>query len=108
MSATPSSLLPAAAATARPLHTAVIRLDQADPGVALRIVGVDAGLVGERLAELGFWPDEPVTLLHRAWPGGDPIAVRVGDSLYALRRAEARCVRVAVAFASDQTAEAAA
>ena len=29
-----------------------------------------------------------------AWPGGDPIVVRVGHSRYALRRAEAACVRV--------------
>jgi ferrous iron transport protein A len=71
-----------------------LQLDQAEPGLPLRIVEVDAGSLGERLAELGFWPDEPVLVLHRAWPGGDPIAVRVGDSLYALRRAEAACVRV--------------
>lgn len=96
MSSTPSSFLPASGSPSRLLSATVFRLDQADAGVPLRIVGVDGGMVGERLAELGFWPDEPVTLLHRAWPGGDPLAVRVGDSLYALRGVEARCVRVAV------------
>ena len=46
------------------------------------------------LAEIGFIPGEPVMLLARARPGGDPMVVRIGDSTFALRRAEARCVRV--------------
>jgi ferrous iron transport protein A len=46
------------------------------------------------LAEIGFIPGEPVHLLARAAPGGDPLVVRVGDSTFALRLAEAACVRV--------------
>lgn len=46
------------------------------------------------LAEIGFLPGEPVQLLGRALPQGDPLVVRVGDSSFALRRAEAACVRV--------------
>jgi ferrous iron transport protein A len=46
------------------------------------------------LAEIGFVPDERVTLLARFIPGGDPLVVRVGLSTFALRRAEAACVRV--------------
>ncbi len=48
----------------------------------------------DRLAEIGFLPGEPVTVIARAQPGGDPLAVRVGLSTFALRRAEAACIRV--------------
>jgi ferrous iron transport protein A len=48
------------------------------------------------LTEIGFIPGEPVMLLARARPGGDPMVVRIGDSTFALRRAEARCVRVEI------------
>ena len=47
-----------------------------------------------RLAELGFIPGEPVHLLRRGPGGREPLAVRVGDTLFALRRAEALCVEV--------------
>jgi ferrous iron transport protein A len=35
-----------------------------------------------------------VSVAARAWPGGDPMVVRVGLSRFALRRVEAACVRV--------------
>ena len=47
-----------------------------------------------RLEEIGFIAGEPVMLLARGAPGGDPLVVRVGDSTFALRRAEAECVAV--------------
>jgi ferrous iron transport protein A len=46
------------------------------------------------LAEIGFLPGEPVAVLARGAPGGDPLVVRVGHSTFALRRAEAACVHV--------------
>lgn len=46
------------------------------------------------LADLGFLPGEAVQVLAAALPGGDPLVVRVGHSTFALRRAEAACVRV--------------
>ena len=48
-----------------------------------------------RLAEIGFVPGERVMVMARGLPGGDPLAVRVGQSTFALRRAEARCVQLA-------------
>ena len=48
-----------------------------------------------RLAELGFLPGETLRVLARV-PGGDPMAVRVGGSTFALRRHEARCIQVNV------------
>ena len=47
-----------------------------------------------RLAELGFIAGEPVHLLRRGPGGREPLAVRVGDTLFALRWAEARCIDV--------------
>lgn len=48
----------------------------------------------DRLAEIGFLPGELVTVLARGLPGHDPLVVRVGDSTFALRRAEAACIEV--------------
>lgn len=47
-----------------------------------------------RLLEIGFLPDQRVRVVARAAGGGDPIAVRVGRSTFALRRGEAALVRV--------------
>ncbi len=47
-----------------------------------------------RLVEIGFLPGQPVRVLARAAAGGDPIAVRVGRSTFALRRREAALVHV--------------
>ena len=47
-----------------------------------------------RLGELGFLPGEPVQALRRGPGGREPIAVCIGDTLIALRRAEAACVQV--------------
>jgi ferrous iron transport protein A len=80
----------------------LIGLDRLEARRTARIAQLDqgaAGLPAERvrqLADIGFVPGEPVTVLARAWPGGDPMVVRVGQSRFALRRAEAACVRVQV------------
>jgi ferrous iron transport protein A len=50
-----------------------------------------------RLAELGFFPGEPVRVLATGPFGREPIAVRIGTSTFALRKVEAECVQVAVA-----------
>ena len=46
-----------------------------------------------RMAEIGFLPGEKVKLVARV-PGGDPVAVRIGGSTFALRRREALCIQV--------------
>jgi len=48
----------------------------------------------QRLEEVGFLPGERVMVIARGKPGNDPLAVRVGHSTFALRRAEAACVQV--------------
>jgi ferrous iron transport protein A len=47
-----------------------------------------------RLIEIGFFPGEAIEVIGEARPGGDPIAVRVGGSCFALRRREAAAVLV--------------
>ena len=49
------------------------------------------------LDEIGFIAGEQVMLMARGALGGDPLVVRVGTSTFALRRAEAACVRVEAA-----------
>lgn len=53
--------------------------------------GVD---VSRRLMELGFVPGERIRMLKRGLPGGDPLAVRVGQSTFALRRFEAALISI--------------
>ena len=52
---------------------------------------------GNWLAEIGFVAGEHVKIIARAVPGGDPLVVRVGQSTFALRRAEAACIQVVAA-----------
>lgn len=52
--------------------------------------------VSRRLLELGFVPGEPIEVVEAVWPGGDPMAVRLGGTTFALRRREALAVLVAV------------
>lgn len=47
-----------------------------------------------RLGELGFLPGEPVCLLRRGPGGREPLAVQVGETIFALRLLEARCIEV--------------
>ena len=47
-----------------------------------------------RLLEIGFLPGETVRVVARGGVGGDPIAVRVGQVTFALRRQEASMVQV--------------
>ena len=48
----------------------------------------------QRLGELGFIPGESLQLMRRGPGGREPLAVRVGDTLFALRLCEARCIEV--------------
>ena len=50
--------------------------------------------VSRRLMELGFVPGERIRMLKRGVPGGDPLAVRVGQSTFALRRFEAALISI--------------
>jgi ferrous iron transport protein A len=62
-------------------------------GVAGSSAQLDATML-RRLGELGFIPGERLHLLRRGPGGREPLAVRVGDTLFALRLCEARCIEV--------------
>jgi len=48
-----------------------------------------------RLLELGFAPGEVTSVIAESFPGRDPMAVRVGNTTFALRRREAAMIRIA-------------
>ena len=82
-------------------------LDQAAIGENLAVLRVFAPAHSpewERwLEEIGFIAGEHVRLMAKAVPGGDPMVVRVGQSTFALRKAEAECISVVPvgSFAAD-------
>lgn len=84
-----------------PVPTAGFALSGATVGAPMTVVEVRADARApewaSRLRELGFIAGEPVRVLRRGQPGGEPLAVRVGVSTFALRRAEADCVLVRAA-----------
>ena len=47
-----------------------------------------------RLMELGFVPGERIRMLKRGIPGGDPLAIKVGNATFALRRFEAALITI--------------
>ena len=80
--------------------TPAVGLDALAKGVPAEVVALQPARDDEerevllRLMEIGFLPGEPVRVLARGFPGGDPLAVRVGQATFALRRPEAALVRV--------------
>lgn len=89
-----------------PESESTVSLAALKPGARGRVVAVleDAQPLGEeadatvamRLIEIGFVPGETLEVIAEARPGGDPLAVRIGGSCFALRRREAAAVRVHV------------
>lgn len=83
---------------------ALATLRKGDRGVVQQVLEIDTGVVGDqqgasigrRLVEIGFVPGEKIQIIEMVWPGGDPMAVRVGSTLFALRRREAQAVLVKV------------
>jgi ferrous iron transport protein A len=73
-------------------------IDRLKPGQHALIAAIDRdGLdpdTARRLMELGFDEGVDVVVLHRAPFGGDPLAVRVGNMVVALRRSMAALIEV--------------
>jgi ferrous iron transport protein A len=83
-----------------PVTLATLR--KGERGVVVEVLDRDVAAVGDvadsticrRLIEIGFVAGEPVEIVAAAWPGGDPLAVRIGASVFALRRREALAVLI--------------
>ncbi len=79
-----------------------------DKGAGAQILRIDANtafggldaLVTRRLMELGFLPGAQLTVVGFGLLGRDPIAVRLGGTKFALRRAEANKIIVAPSLKS--------
>ena len=75
-----------------------VAIERLTPGQLATITGIDrAGLDPEtarRLHELGFDEGVDVELLHRAPFGGDPLAIRVGNMVVAVRRSMAALIEI--------------
>lgn len=77
-----------------------MQLKDLPTGARARVMAVTASVpeleAGDlrRLSELGFIPGEPVHLIRRGPGGREPLAVQVGDTLFALRWLEASCIEV--------------
>ena len=84
------------------MHQPTLLADLADGAQAtvLRLAAhspeVDAATL-HRLAEIGFIAGEPLQLMRRGPGGREPLAVLVGETMFALRLVEAQCVVVAPA-----------
>jgi len=57
------------------------------------IVGIEPNEDGNRLSEIGFYPGKKLVLVNAA-PFGGPLAFELGNTVVALRRDEARLIRV--------------
>jgi ferrous iron transport protein A len=67
-----------------------------DAGSADSLGDATGSTVARRLLELGFMAGERIEVIEEVRPGGDPIAVRIGSTMFALRRREAQAVMVRV------------
>ncbi|HEY0626741.1 MAG TPA: FeoA family protein [Allosphingosinicella sp.] len=77
-----------------------ISLDQLPFRTPATVTGIDWSSLGEadarRLRNLGFDEGVEVEALHGAPFGKDPLAIRVGRMMVAMRRAQARAVSVSM------------
>jgi len=80
----------------RPVSLFELPLGQAATvsGEAPATGGNAASELALRLFEIGFVEGERVRIVARGQPGGEPVAVRVGNTMFALRRFEAEQVLV--------------
>ena len=94
-----------------PIHTAsapasvpLSSLHRGACGTITAVIDDDGAALGEetgativmRLIEIGFVPGERFEVIAESRPSGDPLAVRIGGTCFALRRREAAAVLVSV------------
>lgn len=75
--------------------TTLARLPHRCPARVDHIAALDGeDLIARRLQVLGFVAGRRVEVLRAGPVGGDPLLVRIGDTRFALRRAEADRIQV--------------
>ena len=78
----------------------MIPLDQLKLGTRARIVAIDWAVLGEseanRLKQFGFDEGVAIEPLHLGPFGKDPLAVKVGRMTVAIRKAQAKAVKVTI------------
>ena len=96
-----AAIQPDLADIAMTLAPTLIKLDTLPTGSSGTVVHVapgdpadDGADLARRLMELGFVPGEKIRLLKRGMPGGEPMAIKVGNSTFALRRFEAALISI--------------
>ncbi len=78
----------------------ISNLSQLNKGDCATIMGLANGddskpePIRTRLLELGFLPGEKISIIAESFFGKDPIAVRIGNATFALRRLEASMIYV--------------
>lgn len=104
-----ASLPPAALPMNAPAHLSLNQLPDGTLATVQRVVAasrdIDAVAL-RRLGELGFLPGEPVQVLRRGPGGREPVAVLIGETMFALRLLEAQCIEVVPAVPTAAVAEA--
>jgi ferrous iron transport protein A len=70
-----------------------ITADTIKTNQTVEIIDLDSNETGQRLGEMGFWPGKNITLLLSA-PFGDPMAFEVDNTVIALRKNEAKLIKV--------------
>jgi len=65
-----------------------------------------SGAIVQRLEELGFIAGEPVLMLRRGPGGREPLAVQIGETLFALRLVEAQSIAINLPALSNTPSEA--
>ncbi|MBS1187430.1 MAG: ferrous iron transport protein [Burkholderiaceae bacterium] len=80
-----------------PRHLALLKRGDSAVVTGLMEAGDDAeeAAIRLRLLELGFSPGEVVRVVAESFPARDPMAVRIGNTTFALRRREAALIRIA-------------
>ncbi len=63
--------------------------------LSLKTEGPGLSEVAQRLADLGFVPQERVCVLRRSWWTKGALVVQVGNATFALRHSEAACIELA-------------
>ena len=86
-----------------------LSIERLQPGEVVTIAAIDRDglhpMTASRLHELGFDEGVDLELLHRAPFGGDPLALRVGNMVVALRLEMARLIEVVPTTPLTQAAE---